>query len=203
VYDRELDASFGHLLLHRAQNGGFVYDLLFANRTGRSHTVAYDLGGAGSLPGGLSAIVVDPVAGRSERAKGPYEVAVEANGSALRTLAVGTDDFLRSFVGNLKPLVFGLRALPNPFRGRVTIRFTIPWVDVDEVRLSVHDMSGRSVWSRSMTRGVRFGGNSLVWSACDGEGRPVASGMYLVRMAVYAKDKKDARVLQERLVYLK
>jgi hypothetical protein len=71
-----------------------------------------------------------------------------------------------------------LRAAPNPFNPITTIRWlqTAP----GDVEVAIFDLRGRHL--RTLTSGRREAGEqSLLWNGRDGEGRPLPSGLYLVR----------------------
>jgi len=72
-----------------------------------------------------------------------------------------------------------LGAYPNPFNPRVTIAFEM--MRAGEVRVSVHDVTGRRV--RILAAGRRPAATArLVWDGTDGRGDGVASGVYFMRV---------------------
>ncbi|HPU85958.1 MAG TPA: FlgD immunoglobulin-like domain containing protein [Candidatus Latescibacteria bacterium] len=79
------------------------------------------------------------------------------------------------------PPRFALHAnAPNPFNPATTIRFDLPADGF--VTLAVYDISGRLV--RTLAEGNTGAGvHGVVWDGRDGNGRDVASGVYLVRLA--------------------
>ncbi len=73
-----------------------------------------------------------------------------------------------------------LPIVPNPLRTKSRISFTMP--AEDQARVTIHDGRGRLV--RVLTDGTRPDGlHPLFWDATDGWGKPMASGMYFVRLA--------------------
>lgn len=80
-----------------------------------------------------------------------------------------------------KPLEFRLdNVMPNPFTKTATISFAIPLAE--PVTLKVYDVTGREV--RTLVNGpVAAGVHSVNWDARDNQARPLASGVYFVRMA--------------------
>ena len=69
---------------------------------------------------------------------------------------------------------------PNPFNASTVIPFTVPDVggtDV-EVRLEIYNLSGQRVVSLLAGR-MTPGQYSMTWEGLDGDGRHVASGVYL------------------------
>ncbi|MCP3861111.1 MAG: T9SS type A sorting domain-containing protein [Phycisphaeraceae bacterium] len=83
---------------------------------------------------------------------------------------------------------------PNPFNPRTTITLTL---DRDQpLRLTIFDAAGRRV--RTLHDGpCTAGTHSIEWNGRDEGGRPLASGVYLVRMAT--AEARDTR----RLVLLR
>jgi hypothetical protein len=72
-------------------------------------------------------------------------------------------------------------ASPNPFRSGTTVGFTVGVAA--EVRLSVHDVTGRRVATLAVGR-RSAGSHRVVWNGRDGAGRPVAAGVYLCRLEI-------------------
>ncbi len=68
---------------------------------------------------------------------------------------------------------------PNPFNAETLVRYAVP--EAQRVRLTIYDMLGRAV--RVLVHEVRPAGvHEVVWDGRDGEGRPLASGIYLYRL---------------------
>jgi hypothetical protein len=72
---------------------------------------------------------------------------------------------------------------PNPFNPVTEIRFSLP--AAGRARLAVYDAQGRLL--RELLTGEQPAGpGSVQWDGRDGEGRPVASGIYLYRLETAA-----------------
>lgn len=70
-------------------------------------------------------------------------------------------------------------AYPNPFNPQTTLRFRVE--RAMPVRLAVHDASGRRL--AVLADGLRQpGDHEVAWRAQDAAGRPLPSGVYLVRL---------------------
>ncbi len=69
--------------------------------------------------------------------------------------------------------------VPNPFNPSTEIRFDL--AAPQHVTLSVYNILGQEV-IRLADRDYPAGSHSVVWDGVDGNGRPVASGMYLYRI---------------------
>lgn len=77
---------------------------------------------------------------------------------------------------SVAPLV----ATPNPFRDHTRIDATLPVDATVDLEISVLDLSGRRVASLS-ARAADAGRVSATWDGRDSGGRPMPSGVYLVR----------------------
>ncbi len=68
---------------------------------------------------------------------------------------------------------------PNPFNSETVIRFALP--EGGEVELAVYNLAGQQVVK--LVEGVREAGSYAVrWDGRDGDGRELASGVYLYRL---------------------
>jgi hypothetical protein len=78
------------------------------------------------------------------------------------------------------------RLTPNPAWGAVRVDFELP--RSGDVRLCITDPAGRHV--RSLLRGNLGQGNRTVsWDGRNDHGRPVASGVYLVRVETQGQSR--------------
>jgi len=76
-------------------------------------------------------------------------------------------------------LSLSVSAVPNPFNPQTTVRFELP--TAGPVRLVVYNLAGQPVRTLLDGEYLSAGSHAVVWDARDGQGRPVASGMYLLR----------------------
>jgi hypothetical protein len=83
---------------------------------------------------------------------------------------------------------------PNPGNGRVVLR--IGNVSNEQVRVDLFDIAGRKVWGAVEKAGPQSD-RTVVWGGMDRNGRTVASGKYLVRVAA------GREVLRGTIVYVK
>ncbi len=130
------------------------------------------------------------------------------------TLTVPSDEFQESyrFSGNVnQDTVMGdalLRvspaqeepsviAAPSPVRGD-QVRFTVEGASAWEVRLRVHDVSGRLVYDSDWRPGPTY-----QWHLYDRRGRPVAGGIYLYWVEVRTPEGQTVRTAVERLLVLR
>jgi len=94
-----------------------------------------------------------------------------------------------------RPVAFTLsQNTPNPFNPSTTLRFGLP--EAGHVTLAVYDVNGRLV--RALV-GQAFlpGQHEVVWDGRDGDGREVASGVYMARLTA------PQGVLTRRMVLLR
>jgi len=93
------------------------------------------------------------------------------------------------------PLSFRLRAAtPNPLAGRSVIAFDLP--DARHVCLRLYDTTGRL--ARTLAdEPLPAGRHQRVWDGNDDRGRPVAGGIYFVRL------EAEAYRAQEKIVVLR
>jgi hypothetical protein len=113
-------------------------------------------------------------------------VASDEGGGSL--VEAGVDDFLLvSDLGDLTgaldelpgALAVELRAAPNPFNPLTTLRLRT--ASAGPVQLGVFDLHGRLV--KSLLRDdLPAGEHTVTWNGRDALGRPVASGVYFVRL---------------------
>ena len=72
-----------------------------------------------------------------------------------------------------------LNVSPNPFNPRTVVSFDLPAASTTQLEL--YDLSGRLV--ETLVSGeLNAGTHSLTWDGTDRSGRPVAAGVYLVRL---------------------
>jgi hypothetical protein len=89
----------------------------------------------------------------------------------------------------------GLTAWPSPFTGSVSVSFELP--RPSRVRVTVHDAAGRSL--RALADGDRsVGRHFATWDGADASGRPVASGVYFVRMESNGGATETRRIVRLR-----
>ena len=95
-------------------------------------------------------------------------------------VSVSADDLVRPVARILEG------GWPNPFRGRIAIRFYAPRSGA--VRLDVYDLSGRRVHTL-LDREVGTGWKDVWWSGHDASGAALPSGTYLCRLQGFGHDE--------------
>ena len=93
------------------------------------------------------------------------------------------------------PASFALHpAYPNPFNPSTTLRYDLP--EQAHARLVVYDLLGRKV--KTLLEGVEGPGyEAVVWDGTDQAGRPISSGVYLIRI------RADRFLQTRKMVYLR
>lgn len=90
--------------------------------------------------------------------------------------------------------VEAVTAWPNPARGATHVRLSL--TKAARVDAAVYDLAGRTV--RRLQRGtLTAGAHDFPWDGRDGEGRPVESGLYFIRMTA------DGREYGTRLILMR
>jgi hypothetical protein len=109
-----------------------------------------------------------------------FSIAGNAPGEAdVRTARAGTGVETAGGDGDLGAR-FGLSSVgPNPCRDAATVWFSLP--EAGAARLTVHDVTGRRV-ATLVDRVLGAGAQTASWDTRDASGRPVAAGVYLVRL---------------------
>jgi hypothetical protein len=99
------------------------------------------------------------------------------------------------------PLAFALsEPYPNPFNPSTSVVLDMPWRG--RVRMAVFDIVGREV--AVMMEGETGPGRQTVrWDGRDAAGRPVASGVYLVRVTAAAQGPGGSATSVRKLLLAK
>lgn len=85
-----------------------------------------------------------------------------------------------SDAGDLPALTRLSGAYPNPFNPSTTVRFEL--ARAGHARLRVYDLSGRLV-RELVDAALAAGPQAVAWDGRDGDGQPVPSGVYLLRLS--------------------
>ncbi|MBK6898764.1 MAG: T9SS type A sorting domain-containing protein [bacterium] len=90
------------------------------------------------------------------------------------------------------PLVRPLTVSPNPSSGgRVTIDYALADKGAGET-VAIYDIAGRRI--RTLDGGLKSGGGQLQWNGQSDDGRPVAAGIYFVRLQARSGYQEVRRV---------
>jgi PKD repeat protein len=202
----EAKRQFGHVISGgaSAKEGGETYPLAFCNQSGGPRTIVFQVEGLESLPKSMRAVIANFATGSFEDARTPLIVAMNDGENAYRRLVVGTDEYLAKVKIGLRVFRLDLTgAYPNPFARRLIIRFNLPEFGLDQVRFSIVNMSGRKVWERAVVCGALApGAQELAWDGNSVSGRPVAAGMYVLRMTALDGRGKRVGSFEKKITYL-
>ncbi|KAA3619904.1 MAG: hypothetical protein DWQ05_04045 [Calditrichaeota bacterium] len=138
-----------------------------------------------ALPDSFTAVILDHEAGISRKfaAKTPYQFRVISEGDSRSfTIEVGPENQVNSA---LVPAKLTLEnTWPNPFRlsegGQVRIRFSVP--READVELRIFNILGQVVWQSSFEGSFSPGKHAVMWDGRAHSGRPLASGVYFMKM---------------------
>jgi hypothetical protein len=127
-------------------------------------------------------------------------------------VAAGTTQYRWLFVGSAgylaKAPVLNASSLrligtsPNPFRGLVRIRYSLPMSGIDELRFTICDLRGVVVWRQALGCRGRTGAGELTWSARTQGSRAAAAGIYLLRMSAFDAKGKQSGVFERKMTLL-
>ena len=92
-------------------------------------------------------------------------------------------------------------AYPNPFNPSTTIGYALP--EASEVALEVYNVQGQRI--RELVGGRQPAGwHAVVWDGRNSNGKPVPSGVYVVRMTAHpVRGSGNAFVASRKVVLMK
>jgi hypothetical protein len=151
---------------------------------------AYDCGVARSVAGSYKTVGLS------------FELGLLTDASGVSKRAVLLDSIMKFFgcqaptcsEENLAGLLAGrsLVVYPSVARGRVNIAYNAG-IRAEGLGLSIYDISGRLV--KKFTLGPTSAAEVVVWTGDDNLGRPVAAGVYFVKLTADGKENVDKAVL--------
>jgi hypothetical protein len=176
-------------------NSGFATDIRpvfsivdtweFNVRTSLRSPVRFGFRGIESVPAQFGVYLGDVEGGRIAdlRAAAVYSFTPARDNSRFR-IVIGTKEGVQGQLEDLAPKAFVLGDnYPNPFNPSTTIPVSIP--KLSQVRLTVYNVLGQEV--RTLYTGPLDAGKYLyTWDGTSEGGRPVSTGVYIVRMTTGA-----------------
>ena len=193
-------------MLHQMRNGGCAYLLSFMNDTTAARTISFKLDRLYGFTTKMKTVLYDQSTGATTDLTGANEgsVAVDGQMSEYRWLLVGDDTYIATAKKSLPVLKLTLdRVYPNPVRSTVRLRYTVPF-SLNKVDFTIFDISGRTVWNKTMEERSPFGGSrECQWSVSTNAGRRVAAGVYIVRMAGFNQKGKMVGSFNQLLTVLR
>jgi hypothetical protein len=205
VFDAAAKQVAGHAVAHAAVDGGYAFLIAFANESQQKEVLQYRVYNQNTLPRGMRAAVYNALTGQFENlAVNSMSVAVGPGTSEYRWLLVGTDAYLaRAAVVAKAGRLLLAGTYPNPFRGLVRIRYSLPYDGVDKVKFAIYDMLGRTVWRHEVSDCSGYGEQGLVWNARADNNQPVATGVYILRMVAQNKVGKQVGVFEKKMIMVR
>jgi hypothetical protein len=202
VCDRKM-RQWGHEMAQGLceKDGGITYLLAFSGKGKTPEQITFHVEGLDALPAGFKAVVMDPASDTAIIASAKLDVSVSgAAGVCDRKLVIGNDSYLaKARAGNRFFRLALVGVSPNPFGRMLRIRYSLPYGGIGGVEFSILDLRGRQLWASQGATGP--GLRELAWNGAVGK-RPVASGMYVLRMKALDMKGKTAGTFEKRITYL-
>ncbi|HMD68777.1 MAG TPA: FlgD immunoglobulin-like domain containing protein, partial [Chitinivibrionales bacterium] len=204
VFDIATRRVFGHAMAHATPEGGCAFLLAFCNDGNQRQKISCSLGNLSLLPQGTLAALYNDATGAFENlTNGSAAVSVDANSKGFRWLLVGPKEYLAKAALIARPALLKLfGTYPNPFRSMVRIRYSLPYVGIDRVFFSIYDIRGRIVWRTEVSGASTSGVNDVLWNGRSEDGRPVAAGMYILRMTAFNTDRKPCGGFDRKMTFM-
>jgi PKD repeat protein len=206
VIDDNGKKTYGIAIAHENADHGLAYRIAFVNDGTSPGRISYHIEQSGALPQGMTAAVWNNESGKFEdmsAATGEAGVTVGAGGRAYRTLLVGDAGYLAKAKQIVQPSLLALvGTYPNPFKGMVRIRYSIPFEGVKCVKFSIYNLSGKTVWRHEVKNTVTSGISDVVWNGNGADGRAVAAGVYVLRMSALNTSTKPAGVFERKMTLM-
>jgi hypothetical protein len=206
VLDEKNNVLYGHRMLRSLQNNGASYLLAFRNDTASGRSISVTLERGEGFPASLTTAVYDPSTGATDELSAPnaaFSMSADAGATSCRWLFVGDATYVASAAKMLsvRKLAFD-KICPNPARGLVRLRYSVPFA-LGKVRFTIFDISGRTLWSRTIEERTPLGGQrECQWDGTSARGRRVAAGVFIVRMEAFDEKGKSAGAFTKRLTFL-
>ncbi len=114
--------------------------------------------------------------------KGRYSEIIRVADSINNAIGIGTTCFdeAQEEIEDSRPTMAAFKPTPNPFKGQMSILYTLTGAQAQNVEIVIYDIAGRRV--RVLENGLRTPGNSItIWDGRDDHGVQAARGVYYVR----------------------
>jgi hypothetical protein len=183
--------------------GGVAYEIVYFNDGSDGVVVDGGLEDLQYVPEGLRARVYTPGRGAYEPESESFVLKIPAGQAVSRWVVAGDASYLAKFASGFpKYRLALLGAFPNPFRGRVAVRYSLPYEGMRDVVFGIYDMRGRRVWEHRPEGRLRPGHHTVTWDGRDSRGTVVGSGTYLLRM--HARSQAgESKSFKVRLTYVR
>jgi PKD repeat protein len=205
VCNEQTGAVRGVKIAHALTGGGSSYLLNFTNSSAGAQTVSYHLNTIGTLSSQLQTAIFDPVSG-TVATPGTKDITVplDAGTDSYRVLLVGSDAYISSQVKMYLSARLGFdKIYPNPVRGQVHLSYTVPLAQIGSVGFRIFDLSGRTVWSKTIVQqSMEAGTRECLWDGNAANGRPVAPGIYIAQLTGFGLKGNRLNSYERKLMVL-
>jgi hypothetical protein len=204
VVDARDNSAHGAMIFHDSDDGGNVFPLEFSNGDDTPSHIGFTIEKITDLPNDYRIVLYNPDQRSVAEVTGESNVPVAAMAKTNRWLLVGDSSFISAwrtrFVENQDFSL--LRLFPNPCRGALQIRFTLPYDDVDHMIITVFNQLGRRVWIRELKGAILHAGeNAIVWNPLTHRSR-LGAGTYIIRMSIFNSSGNVLGSKMKRMLYL-
>jgi hypothetical protein len=201
--DSKLECGYVIMAKHETSKG-YSYEIRLRNSSDKSSKITYGIECTDALPENMHAAVLNPVTMEMEPPSQLHTANVPPGGIQYRYVAVGTGEFLNNIGKSLTPFRLALdKAWPNPSRGRMSISFTIPYQGIRNIRFSIYDLNGRTVWEHKPSQPLSPGSHTIQWDGRTRNGGITASGVYILQMQAAIEGEKAPQVFKTRITHMR
>ncbi|MFW5775057.1 MAG: hypothetical protein ACOCW2_02100 [Chitinivibrionales bacterium] len=193
----------GHVLTRDNNSQGFAWQIALFNRGKETKTITYTLRNLSSLPPHFKAGLWDAQTESFKPLSGNREQEIlEPSSEKTKWVIAGTDEYIARFTKNLPGSSLVLAGcFPNPFAGRLSIRYSVPQRNLTQVSFGMYDLRGRLVW-RHVEKTPRPGKHLFTWDGLSCDNQNVGAGQYVLRMTAQTADGVQKVVGEQGITYL-
>ena len=204
VFDVSARKIAGHAMAHSAIGGGCAFLVAFDNESDNPEKMSYHLENLRLLPSGVTAAVFNANTQRFEDlSHGDATIPLGPNSKEFRWLLVGPKEYLAKASMIARPALLALvGTYPNPFRTMVRIRFELPYEGIDKLKFFIFDLRGRVVWHSDVACATKYGPTDLVWNTRTNDNRPVAAGIYILKMVALNGSQKIMGTFERKMTFV-
>ncbi|MFW6254191.1 MAG: autotransporter-associated beta strand repeat-containing protein [Chitinivibrionales bacterium] len=201
VVDTSNQTLGGHVITQDTDRQGYSWQISLYNQGRESKTIAYKLGDL-SLPPNMEARIWDAQKQTFETLDDVREETLKPLSEKTKWVVVGTQAYLLDFKRNAPGVKLAFAGCyPNPFAGRLSIRYTVPGEKLRSIAFSIYDVQGRLIWHQAI-KNPESGSRIHMWDGRSIDNRTVAAGNYILRMTATGLDGVRKVIGEQRIVYL-
>lgn len=199
VLDSDQSCVHGMVVAHEKKDNGITFPLVFDNSDSESKNVHIKLENWGSMPADYKVSIFNPDAATYDNQNNSFLIG--AGQREYRFLVAGDENYIANWKSSFTKFSFSLlKAYPNPFRGRIQIRFMLPYSGVSRIRMAVYDQLGRRLWRKDLDKNLHPGENIIVWDANTAS--RLAAGTYILQLTALDGSGKVKGVKRERIMFM-